>query len=120
MKIPGIAKGGCVVALIGGIIAVAGLALYFKPANEAVTDLAFYMLVAVLFFAMAGGFVSNNQWNQNVFLFMGFLTVAVIVACTVTEHFDIVWAVVEAAVAVVVIAIGYSSGVKNWIESAGA
>ncbi len=109
-------KAGCVFGLIGGIVAMIGLVLFFEAEESAVVTMAVYMLVAVLFFAIAGAFGKHSQWSWKVLMFMDFVTLGIVIGGAVAEYFDVWWAVVEAAIGVILVVISNTSGSRTWLS----
>ena len=74
-----------------------------------------YLVVAVLFFALAGGFKENGQWNIYMMEFMGFVIIAIVVFGAIVGIFHILAAVVLCLMAILVIAgILLSLRSENW------
>ncbi len=86
--VPNGIKAACGIALLGGILSVAYLALFYESSEGFLTIAGLYMLTAVLFFALAGAFVRGGQWNQGVSLIVAFLNLGIIGAGILAGFFD--------------------------------
>lgn len=100
-------KFGLFVSCLGGIIAIAGLAIYYETTWDAVTTLGVLLLLAAMFFALGGAFTKNSQWTPKGMLFFGFLTFAVVFIATVGDIFEVKFGAVEAVVSIIIIAVTY-------------
>lgn len=110
-------KTACGLGLLGGVISVACLAIYFKPENSALAIIAFYMLVAVLFFATAGAFTKNGQWKWRVALFVNMLTMGIILACIIGDYFATYAGVLLLVIAVCIFVLELLPSSKEWMQS---
>lgn len=116
MKMDITVKLGCALAIFGGIMSFVGMVLDLKIENSALAVMGLYMLSAALFFGVAGGLTGHGQWSWNFLMFMGFLTLGVVVAGAIGDYFNIYVAVVQAALAILVIASSSASGTKAWLS----
>lgn len=73
---PGAIRFGSAFGFIGGLICIFCMAFFFEAKNSALTDMGAYMLLAIMFFALAGGFSKGGQWTWSVLLLMAFLTIS--------------------------------------------
>lgn len=74
-----------------------------------------YLVVAVLFFALAGGFKENGQWSAQMMSFMCFVIIAIVLFAAITEIFTILSAVILIVLAVIVeLGILLSLRSENW------
>lgn len=74
-----------------------------------------YLVVAVLFFALAGGFKENGQWNTDMMVLMGFVVIAVVLFAAIIKVFTILTAVVLIVMAILVICgVLLSLRSENW------
>jgi len=82
-------------AIIGGILTIASMAMYFNPSDEKVlTEVGLALLIAVLFFAVGGTMYRNGQSSWKSTVFLCFVNVAII-ACdvlykTMNQNFGVV------------------------------
>lgn len=100
-------KFGLFVSCLGGIIAIAGLAIYYEYTWSAVTSLGLMLLLSAMFFALGGAFAKNTQWTPKAMVFFGFLIFAVAFIATAGKIFEMEFGVVEAVVALLAIAVVY-------------
>ena len=74
-----------------------------------------YLVVAVLFFALAGGFKENGQWKVEMMELMCFVVIAIIAFATIIEIFTIPVAMILIAMAVfVLVSVLLSLRSENW------
>ncbi|MCL1979027.1 MAG: hypothetical protein FWG60_02580 [Methanomassiliicoccaceae archaeon] len=86
--VPGNVKIGSALGFIGGVVCIISMALFFEAEESAVLDMGVYMLIAVMFFALAGGFTKNGPWSWEVLLLMTFLTIGIVVSSAVLGAVD--------------------------------
>ena len=84
---PRMIKIGSALGFIGGLICIFCMAFFFEADESMLSRMGAYMLLAVMFFALAGGLSKGGQWSWNVLLLMTFLTISA-VCCSVV--FDVV------------------------------
>ncbi len=85
-------KLGAVAAAVGGVVAIMMMAATFDISKEGFFgDMCLYLLTIVLFFAFAGAFKSNGQWEKGAFTIMAFVLFAVIIASTVIGSFSLLY-----------------------------
>lgn len=100
-------KVGLVVSCLGGIIAIAGLAIYYERSWDTVTALGLMLLLSAMFFAMAGAFTDNSQWSPKAHIFFGFLTAALPLIATVADIFEDYFGALEFIIAIFLIGLIY-------------
>ncbi|MDR3074952.1 MAG: hypothetical protein LBU30_02790 [Candidatus Methanoplasma sp.] len=108
------AKIGSALGFLGGIISMICLALLFKPEDTAIVDMGVYMLIAVMFFALAGGFSRSGQWLWSVLLFMTFMTIAAVCCAVIFGAIDLHAAIVLVVVGVLIVASLSMPSAKTW------
>ncbi|MDD2627168.1 MAG: hypothetical protein PHT00_02910 [Candidatus Methanomethylophilus sp.] len=109
------AKVGCGLSIIAGIIAMIGLAVYFRPEQGAVLSMAVILLSAALFFGLAGGFTQTAQWSPKVLMFMCFVTAGVIIGGTVAGYYDLWFGGIETVMAILIAACACLKPVRMFI-----
>jgi len=114
-SIPTSAKFGCAVGLLGGFASMVAMALFFVPEKDALITMGLYMIGAVLFFAIAGGFSNYAQWSWKVLVFMIFMTLGITVTCTAVEYIDVSYSVASIILLAVLLLTAYNSNVKEWL-----
>ncbi|MCQ2084775.1 MAG: hypothetical protein MJZ21_01350 [archaeon] len=117
MKMNNGSKLGLIIASLGGIIAIAGLAVTCEITVEGITSIALLLLISVMFFALAGAFTKNGQWAPAALTLFGFLTLGVVAGCTIAEIINLYLGIIEAVVAILVIAISYTPQTKRFVSS---
>ena len=90
------------------------LVLFFKVEESALADMGAYMLIAVMFFALAGGFAKGGQWSWDVLLLMTFLTIGVVGGAVVFETVDLYAGVILVLIGILIIASLSLSSSKIW------
>lgn len=118
MEFPGSMKAGLTVGLLGGLLSFFAMAYTFKPdMNDAILSMGILLLIAVMFFAIAGGFSKTSQWNQNVLLGFSLLTVGVSVATLVTGYVPAWFSAVEIVLALAAVFFAYSGKTGRFLEA---
>ncbi len=108
---------GGIVAAIAGAVSIGFMAAQFTgiDSSNVLGTCCMYLIVAVLFFALAGGFKENGQWNVSMMEFMCFVIIAIVVFSAIVEIFTLVMALVEIALAILVLCcILLSLRSENW------
>ncbi|MDR3283369.1 MAG: hypothetical protein LBS92_07190 [Candidatus Methanoplasma sp.] len=116
MKAPRSAAAGVVLGLLGGILSFAFMAFLFEAGTDAVSEVGSYMLLAVLFFAIAGAFTANSQWSWDMLLFMSFLTATISVVFLVVEAVDLYAGVIALVMVASIIAVLLSPSSRIWLD----
>ena len=80
--LPRVIKIGCALAFLGGLFSIICMVLFFESDNSMLVTMGAYLLIAVMFFSLAGGLTKEGQWSWNTLLLMTFLTISA-VGCTV-------------------------------------
>ncbi len=101
-------KFGLFISCLGGIIGIAGLAIYYEYTWEAVTKLGLILLLTAMFFALGGAFTKNSQWTPKATVFFGFLTFALCFIATACDYFTIAFGVVEAIITILILVTVYA------------
>lgn len=117
MKKPAIMNLGLGLGLLGGIVAVASLGIFYEDDDGTIATTGAYLLAACLYFALGGAFAKHGQWSSKVLAFMAFVTVGIIAGGTIAEYYDPRFGVVGTVIAVAIIVIGMTSGVKKYVDS---
>jgi hypothetical protein len=112
--VPRIVKIGCALGFLGGVICMICLVIFFKEENSALVDMGVYMLIAVMFFALAGGFAKGGQWSWDVLLLMTFLTISVIGIAVMFEIVDLYAGIILVLVGALIVASLSTSSSKKW------
>ncbi len=110
------AKFGCVLGIIGGIVAMIALVICFEPQNDAILTMSLCMLAAVLFFGLAGGFSSTGQWSWRVLMFMCFVTAGIMIGGTMAAYFELWFGAIETVIVVLIAFCALSSSTKHYLE----
>ncbi|MDR0309746.1 MAG: hypothetical protein LBH88_03195 [Candidatus Methanoplasma sp.] len=95
---------GGTLGLIGGIACIVCMVLFFRAEESALLDMGVYMLVAVMFFALAGGFFKGGQWSWSVLLLMTFLTIGAVGGSVIAGAMDFYVGAVLALIGVLIAA----------------
>ncbi|MDR3205655.1 MAG: hypothetical protein LBT41_00930 [Candidatus Methanoplasma sp.] len=116
MTPPRSAWAGVALGAFGGILCIVAMAFLFKPETDAVPDIGSYMLLAALFFAIAGAFTANNQWSWDMLLFVTFLTAAVSMVLTIMGAIDIYGGILIFVIAAAIVAVLLIPSSKTWLD----
>lgn len=114
--LPRNAKIGCALGFIGGIIGIACLAFYFEPEESTITTMGVYMLISLMFFALAGGFTRSGQWSWDVLLMMTFLTIGVVCAAFIFNVIDLYVLVVLVLIGALIALNLSMPAAKTWVN----
>ncbi|MDR0523811.1 MAG: hypothetical protein LBG62_05270 [Candidatus Methanoplasma sp.] len=107
---------GAALGAVGGVISMVLLALYFEADADYAAPMGACLLLASLFFAIAGGFTANGQWSWNMLTFMTFLAMGAVIALAIAEIIDLYSGAILAAIAaLIVLALMFPSS-KTWME----
>lgn len=107
---------GYTLGIIGGILGIACLAIYFKPEETAIVDMGVYMLISAMFFALAGGLTKFGQWSWNLLLLMSFITIGIICVAYVLEIVVLPVAIVFVILAALIVVILSLPPTKSWVN----
>lgn len=113
-EIPMKANVGCAIGLIAGAFCFGIIALEFQATEDGLITMGLYVLIACLFFALAGAFSKNGQWNSDMLTLMIFLTMGIIAAFAISSYVDMYFAVVLELMAAILLFDGILS--KSWID----
>ena len=96
-----------VISALAGAITIGLMAAQFTGIDDSnvLGICCVYLVVAVLFFALAGGFKENGQWSISMMEFVCFIIIAIVLFAAITEIFNVIAAIVLIAMAVFVLAI---------------
>jgi len=103
-KVPRTVKVGGALGFIGGLISIACLAIFFEADDSILMVMGAYMLVAVMFFALAGGLAKDGLWSWNVMILMAFLTIGVVGGSVVFEAVDLYAGIILIAIGALIVA----------------
>jgi len=87
--VPRFVKVGCALGFLGGLASIFCMAIFFKADNNTLVNMGAYLLIAVMFFALAGGLSKSGLWSWNLLLLMTFLTIAAVCCAVVFSAVDI-------------------------------
>ncbi len=96
---------GAIISALGGVAAIAMMSAKFdiNDANLFAT-IGLYLLIAVLFFAIAGSFSAKGQWPFEVVILMGFINAALIIADIIIGFIPLEYGLILVVIAAIVIA----------------
>lgn len=107
------------VAMLGGLVAIACMALTYAPGEDTITVISFYMLVSVLYFALAGAFTRNSQWNASLTVVITFMTLGIIIVAAMYGSFSYNVAMVLGIFGLVILIASVLPSVKSWLDRQG-
>lgn len=117
MDAPKCAKIGMSLGFLGGIATFVGFASYGSLNNtQTFVDMAYILLISVMFFAAAGAFRPGTAWTAKGATLMCYLTLAVVVAITATGLGDFAYGLVEAIIAILMVVMSYDKDTQKYIS----
>jgi len=94
-----------IISALAGAITIGFMAAQFTgiDSTNVLGTCCMYLVVAVLFFALAGGFKENGQWNVSMMQLMCFIIIAIVAFGAIVEIFSIAFTIVAVIAAVLVL-----------------
>ncbi|MGN1045193.1 MAG: hypothetical protein ACI4Q9_04475 [Candidatus Methanomethylophilaceae archaeon] len=81
---------GALVAALGGAATIGAMAMMVDLTKaDMIGQVCYYLLTAVMFFAVAGGFKSNGQWPVELMIVMNFVVIGLLIVGAILSVFDI-------------------------------
>jgi hypothetical protein len=114
--VPGNIKIGGALGLLGGVISIVCMVIFFKLEESTIAEMGAFMLLAVMFFALAGGLSKGGQWSWDVLLLMTFLTIGATLCATILGILFPVAAIVLMAIAALIVVILIQPASKTWVN----
>ena len=118
--LPGSMKAGMALGLFGGLVAFFGLAFLFTVDDsgmDSVVEMAVFLLVAVAFFALAGGFSKTSQWTQNALMLYCFIVAGILFGALVADLVPLWFSIIEIILAVLCIICASVGGTGTFLDS---
>ena len=115
---PASMKAGMACGLLGGLVAFFALAFLFTVEDsgfKSVGTMAVYLLLAVGFFALAGGFSKTSQWNQNALILYCFIVIGVLFGVLIGDLVPLWFSVIEIILAVLCILCSVTGGTSTYL-----
>ena len=110
-----------IVAIIGGLVAVAFLAVAFiniDPETSTYTQAALAMLLAVLFFGFAGQLFPNGKGNYISLIIVGLITIIAIAVTIITDiDNNLNFGIALFVIAVIMILLVLPGSTEKWINA---
>ena len=116
---PGSMKVGMACGLLGGLVAFFALAFLFGVNDngmDSVKEMAIYLLTAVAFFALAGGFSKTSQWSQNALLLYCFIVAGVLFGVLIADLTPLWFTVIEIVLAILCIMSTVLGGTGSYLK----
>ena len=78
---------GALVAALGGVVAIIAMAMTvtIEGNMDAIGQVGYYLLVAIVFFAVAGGFKQNGQWPIELMILMSFVLIGLVIVGAILD-----------------------------------
>jgi len=109
-------KIGVALGFLGGVISIAFMAIFFKPEEIAIAEEGVCLLIAVMFFALAGGFAKGGQWSWDMMMLMTFLTTGVIVCSVIVKLLNVYAGVMLVAICALIVVVLSMTASKTWMN----
>ncbi|MDN5357515.1 MAG: hypothetical protein PWR17_684 [Candidatus Methanomethylophilaceae archaeon] len=114
---PMIVKAGFGFGIIGGLIAVIAAIMAFAPESMTAANMGLGFLVAVIFFALGGMFMTNGPGSWGIVVFMAALATGTAVAVTMYGSIDVWFGIILAVIGIIEIVIAANSQTGRWIRT---
>ena len=83
-------KVGAFFAALGGVVAIIAMAMTIDlKAEDAIGKVCYFLLTAIVFFAVAGGFKKNGQWPVELMIIMSFVAIALVIVGAILSVYNI-------------------------------
>jgi len=102
--------------LLGGVFGIICMAVFFRGEESAIAVMGVYLLISVMFFALAGGFAKDGQWSWDMMLLMTFLTIGATVCSAIIGLSDIYAAAALIVLGALIVVVLISPASKTWMN----
>lgn len=110
-------KTGMAFALLAGIVCFAAMAVQFDPSKDnMIREMSIYLLMAVVCFAVAGGFSQYAQWSRPLLGGMVFFIAAMAIAFYIVRFVPLWFFVVEVVLCVIMLTTLSSVQLKGYLN----
>lgn len=95
---------GALVAALGGVVAIIAMAMTvtIEGNMDAIGQVGYYLLVAIVFFAVAGGFKQNGQWPTELMILMSFVLIGLVIVGAILDVIGI-WVMIALLVMAILV-----------------
>ena len=95
---------GALVAALGGVVAIIAMAMTvtIEGNMDAIGQVGYYLLVAIVFFAVAGGFKQNGQWPIELMILMSFVLIGLVIVGAILDVIGI-WVMIALLVMAILV-----------------
>lgn len=112
-------KAGLGIALVGGILCFVAMTTEFDPQDpDTIRNMGIYLLSAVVFFAIAGGFSRYAQWSRPLLGGMVFFGAAIVLALFIAKYIPLWFFVSEIVICVFLISCLSSVQLRGYLQKA--
>ncbi len=115
MKMDNGSKLGMILAGLGGCVAVGAFAFTYESALTTFVPMGALILLAVMFFALAGAFNTTGQWSPNALTYYAFIIAGVAVGVTLAGYINVYIGVAEIILAALVIVISNNPETRRFV-----
>ena len=116
MKMDNGSKLGMILAGLGGCVAVGAFAFTYESALTTFVPIGALLLLAVMFFALAGAFNTTGQWTPRALTIYAFILAGVIMGVTLVEYINVYIGIVEFILAILVIVISNAPETRRFVS----
>ncbi len=117
MKMDNGSKLGMILAGLGGCVAVGAFAFTYQSALTTFVPIGALLLLAVMFFALAGAFNSTGQWTPKALTFYAFIIAGVAMGVTLAGYINLYIGLAEFILAVLVIVISNIPATQRFVAN---
>ena len=83
-------KVGAFSAALGGVAMIIAMAMTIDlSTDDAIGKVCYFLLTAIVFFAVAGGFKKNGQWPVELMIIMAFVAIALVIVGAIFNVYSV-------------------------------
>lgn len=107
---------GSILGLVGGVTCLIGMFIEFVPEEDNLSIIGFYLLMAVLFFALAGAFRPEGPWSWKMLNLLTFSTMSLAIVGVIAGYSNVYASAIMSIICVLIIVYLSFPSVKLWME----
>ena len=96
---------GALAAALGGAVSIGAMAMTVDLGTmDAIGQVCYYLLTAIVFFAVAGGYKQNGQWPTELMILMSFVLIGLVIVGAILDVIGI-WVMIALLVMAILVLI---------------